>query len=105
MSVKPRVATTSKSECFVRGANVRFEVSNGGVVPRRLVVELFIDCIILVPTIKVEPSARLLKVPAIAVVAVLLMIVKAVPLGSLVVPRSLMETSAPLLIVTPVATT
>jgi hypothetical protein len=27
---------------------VRFEVSNGGVVPRRLVVELFIDCIILV---------------------------------------------------------
>ncbi len=44
MSVKPRVAIASKSECLVRGAEVGFEVSNGGVVPRWLVIELFIDC-------------------------------------------------------------
>ena len=48
MSVKPTVAIASKSECLTRGANVRFEVSNRGVVPRPLVIELFIDCIILV---------------------------------------------------------
>ena len=48
MSVKPRVAIASKSECLVRGAEVGVEVSNGGIVPRRLVVELFLnymDCI------------------------------------------------------------
>ncbi len=44
MSVKPRVAIASKSECLVRGAEVGFEVSNGGIVPRRLVVELFLNC-------------------------------------------------------------
>ncbi len=32
MSVKPRVAIASKSECLVRGAEVGFEVSNGGIV-------------------------------------------------------------------------
>ncbi len=36
----------SKSECLVRGAKVGFEVSNGGIVPRRLVVELFLDCLV-----------------------------------------------------------
>jgi len=45
MSVKPRVAIASKSECFPRGADVRFEVSNRGALPRPLVEELFIDCI------------------------------------------------------------
>ncbi len=44
MSVKPRVAIASKSECLVRGAEVGFEVSNGGIVPRPLVVELFLNC-------------------------------------------------------------
>ena len=44
MSVKPRVAIASKSECLVRGAEVGVEVSNGGIVPRRLVVELFLNC-------------------------------------------------------------
>src|SRR5437870_740249 len=44
MNVKPRVAIASKSECLVRGAEVGFEVSNGGIVPRRLVVELSLNC-------------------------------------------------------------
>src|SRR5439155_11015184 len=44
MSVKPRVAIASKSECLVRGAEVGFEVSNGGIVLRRLVVELSLNC-------------------------------------------------------------
>ena len=48
MSVKPRVAIASKSECLTRGAEVGFEVSNGGVAQHRLVVVLFIDCIVLV---------------------------------------------------------
>jgi hypothetical protein len=48
MSVKPRVAIASKSECLVRGVDMGFEVSNRGVVPRRLVVGLFIDGIVLV---------------------------------------------------------
>src|SRR2546421_3803143 len=45
MSVKPRVAIASRSECLAGGANVRFEASNDGVVPRWLAVELFIVCI------------------------------------------------------------
>ncbi|PYK19214.1 MAG: hypothetical protein DME55_05165 [Verrucomicrobia bacterium] len=40
------MAIASKSECLVRGAEVGFEVSNGGIVPRRLVVELFLDCLV-----------------------------------------------------------
>ena len=48
MSVKPTVAIASKSECFPRGDDVRFEFSNRGELPRRLVVELFVDCIVLV---------------------------------------------------------
>ena len=36
-SVKPKLAIASKSQCLARGANVR-------VVPRRLVIELVIDC-------------------------------------------------------------
>jgi len=48
MNVKPRVAIASKSEWLVRSADVRLEVSKGGVVSRWLVVELFIDCIGLV---------------------------------------------------------
>ena len=54
MSVKPRVALASKSECLARGADVRLEVSNGGVVPRRLVVELFIDCMDCIVLVRVE---------------------------------------------------
>jgi len=45
MSVKPRVAIARKSECLPQGADVRFEVSNRGALPRPLVEELFIDCI------------------------------------------------------------
>jgi len=45
MIVKPRVAIASKSGCLARGADVRFEVSNRGALPRPLVEELFIDCI------------------------------------------------------------
>jgi hypothetical protein len=54
MSVKPRVAIAGKSECLTRAANVRFEVSNGGVVPRRLVIELFIDCVVCIGLFDVE---------------------------------------------------
>jgi hypothetical protein len=36
-SVKPKLAIASKSQCLARGANVR-------VLPRRLVIELVIDC-------------------------------------------------------------
>ena len=45
MSVKPRVAIASNDECLTRGPNVRFDVSNDGLVPRRLVLELFVVCI------------------------------------------------------------
>jgi len=45
MSVKPRVAIASNDECLTRGPNVRFDVSNDGLIPRRLVLELFIVCI------------------------------------------------------------
>ena len=45
MSVKPRVAIASNDECLTRGPNVRFDVSNDGLLPRRLVLELFIVCI------------------------------------------------------------
>ena len=45
ISVKPKAAIASKSEYLIRRAEMGFEVSNGGVVPRRLVVELFIDCV------------------------------------------------------------
>jgi hypothetical protein len=48
MSVKPRVAIASKSECLMRGAEAGFEVSSGSVAPHRLVVDLFIDCMVLV---------------------------------------------------------
>jgi hypothetical protein len=47
-NVKQRVAIASKCERLTRGADVGFGVSNGGVVPRRLVVGLFIDCMVLV---------------------------------------------------------
>jgi hypothetical protein len=52
--VKPRVAIAGKSECLTRAANVRFEVSNGGVVPRRLVIELVIDCMDCIVLVDVE---------------------------------------------------
>jgi hypothetical protein len=45
MSVKPRVAIASNDECLTRGPNVRFDVSNEGLIPRRLVLALFIVCI------------------------------------------------------------
>jgi hypothetical protein len=45
MSVKPRVAIASNDECLTRGPNVRFDVSNDGLIPRRLELELFIVCI------------------------------------------------------------
>ena len=45
MSVKPRVAIASNDKCLTRGPNVRFDVSNDGLIPRRLVLELFIVCI------------------------------------------------------------
>jgi hypothetical protein len=45
MSVKPRVAIASNDECLTRDPNVRFDVSNDGLIPRRLVLELFIVCI------------------------------------------------------------
>jgi hypothetical protein len=44
MSVKPRAAIARKSECLVRSAELEFEVSNGGIVPRRLLVKLLMDC-------------------------------------------------------------
>jgi hypothetical protein len=48
MSVKPKMAIASESESLTRGTEVGLEVSNGGVIPPRLVEELFIDCIVLV---------------------------------------------------------
>lgn len=48
MSVRPRVAIASKSECLARDADLRVEVSNRDIVPRGLVIELFLDCIVLV---------------------------------------------------------
>jgi len=46
-SVKPKLAIASKSQCLARGANVR-------VVPRRLVIELFIDCVVCIGLFDVE---------------------------------------------------
>ncbi|PYI51268.1 MAG: hypothetical protein DMC62_08180 [Verrucomicrobia bacterium] len=54
MSVKPKVAIASKSECLVRGAEVGFEVSNGGIVPRRLMVDLFLDCMDCIILVRIE---------------------------------------------------
>ena len=62
MNVKPRAATASKSECVMRDAEVGFELSNGGEVPRRLVVELFtdcVDCIVLVRLVLVRFEVEL----------------------------------------------
>ena len=54
MNAKPRVAIASKRECLMRGAEVRFEVSNGGVVPRWLVVELLLDCMDCIILVRIE---------------------------------------------------
>jgi len=60
---------------------------------------------VFVPAVKVEPSARLVKVPAIGVAAVLLTAVKTVPAVRVPVPIFLKEKRAPGLMVTPLATT
>ena len=57
------------------------------------------------PAVMVAPSARLAKLPLIGVRAVLLMRVKLVPLGNLPVIWSVTINCAPLLMVTPLATT
>ena len=56
------------------------------------------------PLVKVEPLARLLKVPAIADAEVLLITVSTVPVVSVPAPRSA-KVNCALLIVTPLATT
>jgi hypothetical protein len=54
---------------------------------------------------KIEPSGRLVKVPAIGVAAVLSITVKTVPFVSALLPASAKENCAPLLMVMPRATT
>jgi hypothetical protein len=56
MSVRPRAAIASKSECLVRGADVGFDVAAGGIVPRRLLVELVTDCLVCIGLLDVEVS-------------------------------------------------
>src|SRR5947208_16193410 len=47
-SVKPKMAIASESKPLTRDAEVGLEVSNGRVIPPRLVEELVIDCKVLV---------------------------------------------------------
>lgn len=56
----------------------------------------------MLPIVIVPPSVRLLKVPEIRVAAVLSMIIKRLPVGSMLLPMSTNEIRPPL-IVTPLA--
>ena len=49
--VKPKLAIVSKSQCLALGANV-------GIVPRRLVIELVIDCMDFIVLVDVEVCFR-----------------------------------------------
>ena len=60
---------------------------------------------VLLPTVGVEPSARLAKVPVIGVVAVSLIVVKTVPACRTLLPVAVKLNCAPVLIVPPLGAT